>query len=98
MAWQIMQHLDPDRFSSTVCVTRWKLSPEPEEVLAGLRASGIDLIGMDRTSRFDLRPWKMLVREMRERRIDILHIAQVRFQLVGRPDRPYSARAGIRCP
>lgn len=73
LAWQIAQRLDPNRFSSTVCVTRWKASPEALEVLAVLRASGTDFIGMNRTSRFDLGSWKMLVREMRERRIDILH-------------------------
>jgi glycosyltransferase involved in cell wall biosynthesis len=73
LAWQVAQRLDPTRFSSTLCVTRWSPSPEDEEVVAGLRAAGIDFIGMDRTSRFDLRPWRVLVREMRERRIDILH-------------------------
>ena len=83
LAWQIAQRLDPDRFSSTVCVTRWKPSPEAEKVLAGFRASGIDFIGMDRTSRFDLRPWKMLVREMRERRIDILHTHKIGSNLWG---------------
>ena len=71
VALEIAQRLNPNRFSSTVCVTRW--NPDAQEVIAGLRAGGLDVIVMNRTSRFDLRPWKMLVREMRERRIDILH-------------------------
>ena len=73
MAWQIARRLNPSRFSSTVCVTRWNPSPQDEGVVAALRAAGTDFIGMDRTSRFNLQPWRVLVREMRRRRIDILH-------------------------
>lgn len=83
VARQIAHRLNPDRFSSTLCVTRWQPSLEAEGIVADLRAGGIDFIGMDRTSRFDLRPWKMLMREMRERRIDILHTHKIGSNLWG---------------
>jgi glycosyltransferase involved in cell wall biosynthesis len=73
LAWQIACRLDSSRFSSMVCVTRWTPSRADDEVVARLRTAGIDFIGMDRGSRYDLRPWRTLVREMRGWRVDILH-------------------------
>jgi glycosyltransferase involved in cell wall biosynthesis len=75
LAWQIAARLDPSRFSSTVCVTRWNRNPSPqdEEIVSALRTAGVAFIGVDRQSRLALAPWRSLVREMRERRIDVLH-------------------------
>lgn len=83
MARQIAQRLDPDRFESTMCVTRWEPTPEGEATVAELEAAGTRFIGMDRTSRFDLRPWRQLISQMRELRIDLLHTHKIGSNLWG---------------
>jgi glycosyltransferase involved in cell wall biosynthesis len=79
LARQISQRLDPERFESTLCATRWQAtqSPEEEQALAELAEAGTDFIGMTRSSRFDLGEWRTLLREMRERRIDVLHTHKI---------------------
>ena len=54
-----------------------------EPVLAELAEAGTDFIGMERDSRFDLRPWRRLVGEMRDRQIDILHTHKIGSNLWG---------------
>jgi glycosyltransferase involved in cell wall biosynthesis len=83
LARQIAQRLDRDRFESTLCVTRWEPTPAAEAVLAELAENDTDFIGMRRGSRFDLRPWRGLVAEMRRRRIDILHSHKIGSNLWG---------------
>lgn len=73
LARQVAQTLDPARFKSTFCVTRWEPLPEYRSALAELDRAGVEFIGLRRSSRFDLRPWHRMVETMRERRIDILH-------------------------
>jgi glycosyltransferase involved in cell wall biosynthesis len=73
LARQIAQRLDRERFESTLAVTRWSVTAETEPVLAELRAAGTGFIGLERGSRFDLRPWRRLLIEMRDRQIDVLH-------------------------
>jgi glycosyltransferase involved in cell wall biosynthesis len=77
LAREIAQRLDPDRFESTFCTTRWAPSPEDEWVREELRAAGVSFIGMQRSGRLDLRSWRKLVAEMRRREIDILHTHKV---------------------
>ena len=83
LARQVAQRLDPERFESTLVATRWESSPRLEEILAELDEAGTSFIGMNRGSRFDLRPWRRLVREMREREIDILHTHKIGSNLWG---------------
>jgi len=83
LAWLIAQRLNPDRYTSTLCVTRRQPSLEAERIVLELRAGGIDFIGMDRSSRFDLKPWRVLVRQMRDRKIDILHTHKIGSNLWG---------------
>ena len=70
---EIAQRLDPDRFESTFCATRFDRSPAAETVLDSLRETGTHFIGLERRGRLDLGAWRGLVGEMRARGIDILH-------------------------
>jgi glycosyltransferase involved in cell wall biosynthesis len=65
--------LDPERFESTICATRWQGVAEDLDARERLADTPAELITMSRGSRLNLRPWWWLVREMRRRRIDILH-------------------------
>jgi glycosyltransferase involved in cell wall biosynthesis len=85
VARQISQRLDPDRFDSTLVVTRWDDEAEAQAapILAELGDAGTDFIGMRRESRFDLRAWRRLLGEMRERRIDVLHTHKIGSNIWG---------------
>lgn len=83
LARQIAQGLDPDRFVSTFCVTRWVPMPEFDGALAELEATNTDFIGMTRSSRFDLRPWTHLAREIRRRNVDVLHTHKIGSNIWG---------------
>jgi glycosyltransferase involved in cell wall biosynthesis len=72
-ARDIAQGLDPDRFRSTLCVTRWEPLPEFQPALDELRAAGVEFIGMERKSKSDLAPWRKLAAHMRENQVDVLH-------------------------
>jgi glycosyltransferase involved in cell wall biosynthesis len=78
MAKQIAQRLDPERFTSVMSVTRsMERTPAVEGALTDLEGAGTDVIELDRGSRFSLAPWRRLLGEMRERRIDILHTHKI---------------------
>lgn len=83
LARQIAQRLDRERFTSTFCVTRWQPMPEFDGALAELEATATDFIGMARASRFDLRPWMHLVREIRSRKVDVLHTHKIGSNIWG---------------
>lgn len=72
-ARRIAQGLDPDRYASTFCVTRWEPLPEYAPALIELREAGVEFIGMERDSRFALKPWQALLAHMRAERFDIVH-------------------------
>lgn len=83
LARQVAQRIDRDRFESTLVATRWEPSERAEPVLADLEASGTKFIGMTRGSRFDLRPWKRLLDELRDDGVDILHTHKIGSNLWG---------------
>lgn len=83
LARQVAQTLDPARFESTFCVTRWESRPEYQPALAELRGAGVDFIGVRRGSRFDLRPWRRVVKLIRDRRIDIVHSHKIGSNIWG---------------
>lgn len=83
LARQVAQRIDRDRFDSTLVATRWEPSERADPVLAELEESGTRFIGMTRSSRFDLRPWKRLVGELTERGVDILHTHKIGSNLWG---------------
>jgi glycosyltransferase involved in cell wall biosynthesis len=77
IAKEIATHLDPARFDVSFCATRWVPGPEAEPALAELQAAGVDFHGLERGSRFDLRPWRRLVAAARGRGVDVLHTHKV---------------------
>jgi glycosyltransferase involved in cell wall biosynthesis len=77
IARQIATHLDRGRFEVSFCATRWEPDAEAEPALAELREAGIEFHGLQRGSRFDLRPWRRLVAAARRGGIDILHTHKI---------------------
>jgi glycosyltransferase involved in cell wall biosynthesis len=69
--------LDPARFETTLCITRWDDSLETVEpaasMLAELRSAGVGVLGLRRAGRLSLGSWRPLIALMRERRVDVLH-------------------------
>jgi glycosyltransferase involved in cell wall biosynthesis len=77
MALAIATRLDPARFDSTLCISRWPL-PEPlragsEYAVEQLSAAGARLLGLGRTRKLDVWVWAKLVRFLRRERVDVLH-------------------------
>jgi glycosyltransferase involved in cell wall biosynthesis len=73
LARQIALNLDGLRFDSTLCVSRWNPSGDDRWVESELRDAGVGFLGLERSSRLELRPWGRLVAHMRRHRIDVLH-------------------------
>jgi glycosyltransferase involved in cell wall biosynthesis len=77
VAVQTAARLNPERFETTLCATRWDRTEAEQGVvaaaLAELRGSGVGLLALKRRSRADLLPWRELDRQLRLRRIDVLH-------------------------
>ena len=77
LAVALAEGLDPSRNERAVCLTRWSdesaAEPEVADALAVLEASGTGVIPVRRTSRFAVRPWLRLVRELRRLRPDVIH-------------------------
>jgi glycosyltransferase involved in cell wall biosynthesis len=69
----IAQGLDTQRYRSTFCVTRWEPLPAYAPALVELRESGVDFVGLERRSRFELGPWRDLLAKIRAERFDIVH-------------------------
>ena len=69
--------LDPAKYQRTLCLTRWEDSFETQEparsILARLREEGVEVLGLRRGSRLDLRAWAPLLRLLREPRTGVVH-------------------------
>ena len=77
LAVQTAARLDPARFETTLCATRWDPTEAEQDAvasaLAELRGAGVGFLGLTRRSRADLRPWVALAGQLRFRQIDVLH-------------------------
>ena len=77
VAVAIARGLDPSRFERWLCVTRWsdalRDDPATADLLAGLEADGVRVLGIPRRSRADVLGWRRLALALREERIDVLH-------------------------
>ena len=77
LALSIATHLDPERFDSTLCVSRWPrggaLGAGSQETLRCISASGVKLLPLGRRGRSDIWAWGRLIRFLRDQRIDVLH-------------------------
>jgi glycosyltransferase involved in cell wall biosynthesis len=79
LAADIATRLDPERFASMLCVSRWSdpghaASPEaPERLRAVAESAGVRFLGLERRGRFDLAAWRPLVRLLRGGEVQVLH-------------------------
>jgi glycosyltransferase involved in cell wall biosynthesis len=77
VALTVATRLDPARFQSTLCVSRWPL-PGPRDAATGealerLSTAGVGLLGLGRRGKLDVWVWSRLVRFLRQERVDVLH-------------------------
>lgn len=78
-ALQVAMGLDPARFESILCASRWPLPPELRDVipseaaLAELERSPARFLPLRRRRKVDLAAWMRLERFLRRERIDVLH-------------------------
>lgn len=74
---QIAERLDPARFESMVCATRFSAAERQkttvEDAATALQAAGIRFLGLDRKTRAHAWAWWPLVRLLREERVDVVH-------------------------
>jgi glycosyltransferase involved in cell wall biosynthesis len=77
LTMQIAERLDPARFESMVCATRFStLEREKhtvEDAATALRRSGVRFLGLDRRTRAHVWAWWPLVRLLRKQRVDVIH-------------------------
>jgi len=79
LAAQIATRLDPERFASTLCVTRWSHPGHaasgdlPSRLRSEAEAAGVRFVGLDRHGRWDLPAWAPLVRQLRGCDVQIVH-------------------------
>lgn len=77
LAREVACRLDPSRFSSTFCVSRWDPAwaarADEARLLDQIEASGTRFLGIERHGRPAILPWRRLVAFLRRERIDVLH-------------------------
>jgi glycosyltransferase involved in cell wall biosynthesis len=78
LALRIATSLDPERFESTLCVSRWPMpndsSPSADQALDELRNAGVRFLPLRRKRGIpELTPWLRLGRFLRRQRIHLLH-------------------------
>ena len=77
LAMRIAMRLDPQRFESWYCASRWSEDgPSSDAARAAvdeLRAAGVRVHGLGRDSTLAVWSWWPLVRLLRDERIDVLH-------------------------
>ena len=79
LAAEIATRLDPQRFASTLCVTRWTdpghaaSGDLPQRTRERAETAGVRFIGLDRRGPWDLPAWAPLVRLLRSGGVQIVH-------------------------
>jgi glycosyltransferase involved in cell wall biosynthesis len=77
LTMQIAERLDPARFESIVCATRFSPSEREKETVEdaaeALRSAGVRFVGLDRHTRAHVWAWAPLVRLLRRERVDVIH-------------------------
>jgi glycosyltransferase involved in cell wall biosynthesis len=79
VATRIALGLDGDRFRSIICSTR----PSAPEHVAAARANGVEVLELNRRSRFDVWRWRPLIRLLRSGRVDVVHTHKFASNLWG---------------
>jgi glycosyltransferase involved in cell wall biosynthesis len=85
VARQLTTHLNPARFETTFCVSRWQVPHNPlhDAALEELREADVTFLGLRRSSRLNLRPWGALIAYIRRREVDVLHTHMVGSNIWG---------------
>jgi glycosyltransferase involved in cell wall biosynthesis len=77
LTMQIAERLDPARFVSMVCATRFSAAERQkktvEESAAALREAGVRVLGLNRRTRAHVWAWLPLIRLLRRERVDVIH-------------------------
>jgi glycosyltransferase involved in cell wall biosynthesis len=79
LAAEIATRLDPQRFASTLCVTRWSDAGHaasgdlPQRTRERAEAAGVQFLGLDRRGPWDLPAWAPLVRLLRGGGVQVIH-------------------------
>lgn len=77
LAVQVATRLDPERFESHFCASRYDATERADEGTRAARAqlerSGVRFLGIERKSKTDVWRWAELVRYLRAERIDVIH-------------------------
>jgi glycosyltransferase involved in cell wall biosynthesis len=77
LTMQIAERLDPARFESMVCATRFSSREREkdtvEDAAVALRRAGVRFLGLDRRTRAHAWTWWPLVRLLRKERVDVIH-------------------------
>jgi glycosyltransferase involved in cell wall biosynthesis len=77
LALDIATRLEPTRFRSTLCASRFISTPTPTEqergALERMRETGVEFLPLGRQRRGEILPWRHLVAYIRRERVDVLH-------------------------
>jgi glycosyltransferase involved in cell wall biosynthesis len=79
LAADIATRLDPERFASTLCVSRWShpshaAAPEvPQRLRETAEAAGVRFVGLSRRATWDVPAWAPLVRLLRSGQVQVVH-------------------------
>lgn len=77
LALDLLARLDADRYRRTLFVTRWTERTESVDpgraTLERMREGGVQVEGIERSSRWDVRPWRSFLRFLRAENVDLIH-------------------------
>jgi glycosyltransferase involved in cell wall biosynthesis len=77
LALEIATRLTPSRFRSTLCASRFEITPtigdDQRQILERVRESGIGFLPLGRQGRASMLPWGKLAAYLRRERVDVLH-------------------------
>ena len=77
LTMQIAERLDPQRFESIVCATRFSPSEQEKQTVTeaaeALEAAGVRFLGLNRHTRAHFWAWLPLIKLLRSERVDVIH-------------------------
>jgi glycosyltransferase involved in cell wall biosynthesis len=77
LALEIATRLDPSRFRSTLCASRFEPGPrigeDQRQVIERLREAEVGFLALGRRGRASVWPWRRLATYLRRERVDVLH-------------------------
>jgi len=79
LAAEISMRLDPERYASTLCISRLTdpagvySGDIPRQLQRNIEACGVNFIGMSRRRSWELKPWRPLMRLLRSGDVQVIH-------------------------